>query len=183
MRAFGDRGLSRTTHVDVARLAGVSGATVFSYFRTRQDLTRAVLERVARYYEAMADRFHQPQRQAARALLEHAVAFATSVESDPAYARVVLEWSTAIRDDSWALFLRFQEGVLRRCMDTIRRGQVEGSIEPDVDPETAALMIVGSSWMVIQMSFTQWPSERVQRFVLGQLRGAIGAEAVARALA
>ena len=183
MRAFAERGISRAAHADVARLAGVSTATAFSYFRTRLDLTREVLSCIARYYEAMADRFHQPDRPAARALLEHAVAFATSVDSDPAYARVVLEWSTAIREDTWPLFLRFQEGILRRCMDTITRGQAEGSIGADTDPETAALMIIGSSWMVIQMSFTQWPPERVHRFVLGQLRGALGAETVARALA
>ena len=183
MRAFAERGISRATHADVARLAEVSPATAFSYFRTRADLTRAVLERVAQYYEEMADRFHQPQHLPARALLEHAVAFATSVQSDPAYARVILEWSTAIRDDTWPLFLRLQERILRRCMDTIRRGQDDGSIGADVDPETAALMIVGSSWMVIQLSFTHWPAERVQRFVLGQVRGAIGEETVERALA
>ena len=156
---------------------------MFSYFRTRSLLVQAVLEAVARYYEDMADRFHRPERSPPRALLDHAVAFATSVESDPDHARIVLEWSTAIREESWPLFLRFQEGILKRCMDTIRRGQADGSINADVDPETAALMIIGSSWMVIQMSFTHWPAERVHRFVLGQLRGAIGPDAIAKVLA
>lgn len=182
MRAFAARGLSRAAHADVARLADVSAATVFSYFRTRAVLLHEVLACVARYYEEMADRFHQPDRPAARALLEHAVAFATSVDSDPDHARVVLEWSTAVREESWPHFLRFQEGILRRCIDTIRRGQGDGSIPVDVDAETAALMIISSTWMVIQMSFTRWPAERVHRFVLGQLRGALGAETVAAAL-
>lgn len=161
----------------------MSAATVFSYFRTRAILVQEVLGAVARYYEEMADRFHRPEHQPARALLDHAIAFATSVESDPNHARIVLEWSTAIRDDSWPLFLRFQEGILHRCMETIRRGQSDGSIDREVDPETAALMIIGSSWMVIQMSFTHWPAERVHRFVLGQLRGAIGNDAITKALA
>jgi TetR/AcrR family hemagglutinin/protease transcriptional regulator len=183
IRAFAARGISRAAHADVAKLADVSAATVFSHFRTRAALGQAVLGAVARYYEDMADRFHCPGRPAPRALLDHAIAFATSVDSDPDHARIVLEWSTAIREESWPLFLRFQEGILRRCSETIRRGQAEGSIDHDVDPETAALMIIGSSWMVIQMSFTQWPAERVHRFVLGQLRGAIGADAIAKALA
>jgi len=182
IRAFAARGISRVAHADVAKLAEVSAATVFSYFRTRATLVQEVLDAVARYYEDMANRFHQAERPAAQALLEHAVAFATSVESDPDHARVVLEWSTAIREESWPRFLRFQEGILRQCMDTIRRGQTDGTIHAEVDPETAALMIIGSSWMVIQMSFTRWPAERVHRFVLGQLRGAIGADAVAKAL-
>jgi TetR/AcrR family hemagglutinin/protease transcriptional regulator len=183
IHAFAQRGISRTAHADVARAGAVSAATVFSYFRTRALLVQAVLDEVARYYEAMADRFHRPDHEPARALLEHAIAFATSVESDPDHARIVLEWSTAIREESWPLFLRFQEGILRRCVQTIRRGQANGTIDNEVEAETAALMIIGSSWMVIQMSFTHWPAERVHRFVLGQLRGAIGAGAIAKALA
>lgn len=145
-------------------------------------LVRAVLERVAQYYEELADRFHSSDAPAPNVLVAHAVAFATSVESDPDYARVSLEWSTAIRDDIWPIFLRFQEGILQRLQQTIRRGQEEGSIGQDIDPETAALMLVGSSWMLVQMSFTKWPSERVQRFLLAQVRGAIGTDAVSRAL-
>ena len=114
IRAFAQRGISRTAHADVAKIADVSAATVFSYFRTRALLVQAVLEAVARYYEDMADRFHRPERSPPRALLDHAIAFATSVESDPDHARIVLEWSTAIREESWPLFLRFQEGILKR---------------------------------------------------------------------
>src|SRR5512144_2856701 len=95
IHAFAERGISRAAHADVAKLADVSAATVFSYFRTRPLLVQEVLGAIARYYEEMADRFHQPDRPAGRAILEHAVAFATSVESDPDHARIVLEWSTA----------------------------------------------------------------------------------------
>src|SRR5262249_5370905 len=128
------------------------------------------------------ERFHRPGVVAPQALLRHAVAFATSVETDPDYARVLLEWSTAIREDVWPLFLHFQERMIERCQQTIVRGQRERTIASDVDAETAALMLIGSSWMVIQMRFTHWPAERVHRFLLAQLRGAIGADAVARAL-
>lgn len=178
-----ERGLARAGHADVAREAGVAVPTVFSYFKTRQLLVRAVLDAVALYFNDMADRFHHSGTIAPRSLLSHAIAFATSVESDPDYARVLLEWSTAIRDDVWPLFLRLQERMVRRCEHTIQRGQAEGSIAADVDSESASLMIVGSTWLVIQMSFTQWPADRVHRFMLAQLRGAIGADAVARALA
>jgi len=183
VKVFAERGLARAGHADVARTAGVAVPTVFAYFKTRALLVAAVLESVAAYFDEMADRFHQAHTLAPRSLLRHAVAFATSVDSDPEYARVLLEWSTAIREDVWPLFLRFQDRMVRRCEETIRRGQVEGSIATDVDAESAALMIVGSGWMVIQMSFTNWRAERVHRFMLAQLRGAIGADAVARALA
>jgi len=180
---FAERGLGRAGHADVARAAAVSVPAVFSYFRTRPALVQSVLDAVAQYYEVMADRFHRPDRLASKALLEHAVAFATSVQSDPARARVLLEWSSAIRDEVWPLFLRFQEGMLRRCEETIRRGQASGDIGADIDAGSSALMLVGATWMLMQMSFTDWPAERVQRYMLAQLRGAIGADALARALA
>lgn len=182
VRVLAERGIARGTHRHVAAAAGVSVPTVFSYFRTRRDLVRSVLDAVGLYYEDMAERFHRSAVSAPRALLSHAIAFATSVESDPEYARVVLEWSTAVREDIWPLYLHFHERMVQRCDHTIRRGQLEGSIAPDIDAESAAMMIVGSSWMVIQMSFTRWPADRIHRFMLAQLRGAIGADAVARAL-
>jgi TetR/AcrR family hemagglutinin/protease transcriptional regulator len=183
VRVFAERGLARANHRDVAAAADVSVPAVFSYFKTRRDLVQAVLDLVGLYYETMAERFHRSGMIAPRALLNHAIAFATSVDTDPEYARLVLEWSTAVRDDIWPLFLRFHERMVQRCDHTIRRGQFEGTIGRDVDAESAALMIVGSSWIVIQMSFTRWSPERIHRFMLAQLRGAIGADAVARALA
>ena len=182
VKVFAERGIARAGHADLARAAGVSAQTTFTYFKTRSDLVHAVLGSVARYFDDMADRSHHSNQIAPRALLSQAIAFATSVESDPDYARVLLEWSTAIRDEVWPLFLRFQERMVQRCENTIRRGQFEGSIEHEVDAESAALMIVGSSWMVVQMSFTEWPADRIHRFMLAQLRGAIGGAAVARAL-
>lgn len=179
---FAQRGLGRAAHADVARAAAVAVPTVFVYFRTRGVLVRAVLDEVARYFNEMADRFHHDDTPATRALLNHAIAFATSVDSDPDYARVLLEWSTATREDEWPLFLRFQEAMFLRCANTIRRGQASGDIGAEIDADIASLMIVGASWMLIQMSFTRWPAERVHRFMLAQLRGALGAEALARAL-
>jgi TetR/AcrR family hemagglutinin/protease transcriptional regulator len=183
VKVFAERGIGRAGHSDVARVADVAVPTVYSYFKTHDVLVRAVLDMVAAYFDDMADRFHHSNMPAPRSLLSHAIAFATSVDTDPDYARVLLEWSTAIRADVWPLFLRFQERMVQRCENTIRRGQVEGSIARDVDAESASLMIIGSSWMVIQMSFTHWRAERVHRFMLAQLRGAIGSDAVARALA
>jgi TetR/AcrR family transcriptional regulator, hemagglutinin/protease regulatory protein len=183
LRVFAERGLGRAGHAHVACAAQVAVPTVFSYFKTRAALQRAVLDAVALYFNAMADRFHHPGILAPRALLSHAIAFATSVDTDPDYARLLLEWSAAIREQIWPLFLRFHERMVQRCERTIQRGQAEGSIAADVDSETAALMIVGAGTLVIQMSFTHWPPDRIHRFMLAQLRGAIGADAVARALA
>lgn len=182
IKSFSRRGLGRGGHADVANEAAVAVATVFTYFKTKEQLLGAVVSEVERYFEAMAVHHHRSDKPAPRALLDHAIAFATSVETDPDYARLLLEWSTATRDEIWPLFLRFQDHMVRYCEATIRRGQVDGSIPSDLDAETSALMMIGSAQLVIQMKFTHWPADRIHRFLLAQLRGAIGSEAVAAAL-
>jgi TetR/AcrR family hemagglutinin/protease transcriptional regulator len=183
MRVFARRGIGRGSHADVAREAGVAVPTVFAYFQTREELVRAVLAEVVRYYTAMADEYHVPTKPAPSAQLDHAIAFAASVDTHPDHARVLLEWSTSVRDEIWPLFLRFHQEMVSKIEATIRRGQRQGDVSRELDAENAALMIIGAVHLLVQMKFTRCPPEKVHRFQLALLRGAIGPDAVARALA
>jgi TetR/AcrR family transcriptional regulator, hemagglutinin/protease regulatory protein len=182
-RVFARRGLARGGHAEVAEEAAVAVPTVFSYFRTRSDLLAAVLERVARHYSEMADRHYRPENPAPRALLDFAIAFAASVDTHRDLAIVLLDWSTAVRSEIWPLFLEFHRSMVARIEGTIRRGQAAGQIAADVDANDAALVIIGSAHLVVQMKFSHTEPERVHRFLLALLRAAIGAVPVAAALA
>lgn len=183
VRVFARRGLSRAGHAEVAAEAGVAVATAFAYFKTRDELVRAVLDEVQRYYEEMAARYHTLERAAPRVLVDHGLAFAASVDTHRDHARVLLDWSTAIREQVWPLYLHFYGRIVEKFEDTIRRGQAAGAISADLDVENTALMLVGSAFMVVQMKFTGRPADQVHRFMLALLRGAIGADAMAVALA
>jgi TetR/AcrR family hemagglutinin/protease transcriptional regulator len=183
IRVLARRGLSRGAHAEVAREANVAVPTVFSYFRTRGDLLSAVLQCVGSYYSEMADRHYRPENPAPRALLDFAIAFAASVDSHRDLATVLLDWSTAVRSEAWPLFLEFHESMVARIEGTIRRGQAEGEIAADLDAANAALIIIGSAHLVVQMKFSRTEPERVHRFLLALLRAAIGAAPVAAALA
>jgi TetR/AcrR family hemagglutinin/protease transcriptional regulator len=183
VRVFARRGLSRGGHAEIADEAGVAVPTVFSYFRTRGELLEHVLQKVTRHYEDMAERHYRPENPAARALLDFAIAFAASVESDRDLATVLLDWSTSVRSEIWPMFLEFHQGMVARIESTIERGQREHTIAADLDANNAALIIIGSAHLVVQMKFSRTPPERVHRFLLALLRAAIGAEAVNTALA
>lgn len=182
IRVFGRRGLGRGGHAEVASEAGVAVPTVFAYFRTREELCSAVLDAVAHYYEEMSDRYHRADRPVPRILLDHFLAFAASVDSHPDHARILLDWSTAIREEVWPLYLQFHDRIVRRFEKTIRKGQQEGSIPADLEAQNTALMVVGSAFMVVQMKFTRRAPELVHRFLLTLLRGAVGPDAVSTAL-
>jgi TetR/AcrR family transcriptional regulator, hemagglutinin/protease regulatory protein len=183
IRVVARRGIGRATHAEIAAEAGVAVSTTFVYFKTRGDLVRAVLEEVERFQHALLDRHHHTGNSVPRALLDHAIAFASCVDTHPEHARVLLEWSTSIREEIWPLYVRFHDGMVARIAETIRRGQADGTVPAGLDAEDTGLLIVGAGHVVAQMKFTRQPPEKVHRFLLTLPRGAIGADAVAAALA
>jgi len=174
LEVFARRGLGEARHAEIAKEAGVAIATVFFYFPTRAALVQAVLTEVQRFYCAMADRVHGQDLPAPQLLLEHGIAFANSVDTHPNYARVWLDWSTAIRDEVWPQYLKFQDYVVKAIEKTIRRGQGEGDFAVDVDPEDNARLMFASAHMIAQMKFTKQSPEKLQRFLHTLVRIAIG---------
>jgi len=174
LRVFARRGLGEARHAGIAKEAGVSVSTVFVYFPTRASLVDAVLGEVSRFLLEMADRIHAQDLPADEVVLQHATAFADSVETHPDLARVWLDWSTALREEVWPRYLEFQEQVVARIAETIRRGQREGTFGEEVDPEDDARLIVGSAHMIAQMMFVHRGGERVERFIRSLVHAATG---------
>lgn len=174
LRVFARRGLGEARHAEIAKEGGVSLSSVFFYFPTRAALVGAVLDEVERFYLTMAEQIHEGGLPVPRVLWEHAVVFAESVDSHPDYARVWLDWSTAIRDEVWPRYLGFQERLVSVLRRTVARGQREGAFAADVDAEDVARFLVSSAHMVAQMKFTRCAPERVERFMRTVIRAAIG---------
>lgn len=167
IRVFARHGLGRGGHAAVAREAGCSVPTVFSYFPTRDDLVTAVVDEVARFVIAQADRYHASGDGGPEAVLQHVRAFADSVNSDPDHARILLEWSTSVRDEGgvWQRYLDLQEQIVRKIARTIQRGQRARKIPKAVDAADAARLLVGCSHMIAQMNLTGQDPETVAHFV------------------
>lgn len=174
MRVFARRGLGEARHAEIAQEAGVSLASVFFYFPTRTALVQAVLDEVERFYLDMARRLHQRQLPVPQILLEHAMVFADSVDTHADYARVWLDWSTAIRAEVWLRYLDFQAHLVQVLTGTIARGQREGSLARDAEPEDTALLLLAAAHMIAQMKFTQCAPEKIDSFLRTLVRAAIG---------
>jgi TetR/AcrR family hemagglutinin/protease transcriptional regulator len=172
MRVFARRGLGGARHSEIAKEAQVSVPTVFFYFPTREALVKAVLDEVGRFLTDMTVEIHGSRGAAPEIVLAHAKAFADSVDTHPDYARVWLDWSTAMRDEIWPLYLEFQENVVGIIANTIRRWQSERGIS-DEEAEDDARLIVGSAHMIAQMKFTRCSPEKVDHFLRTLVRSAI----------
>ncbi len=174
LRVFARRGLGRAGHAEIAAEAGVAVSTVFVYFPTRDALRDAVLDEVDRFQTGLARRVHDSDRPAPEVVLAHITAFSEAVDASPDHARVWLDWSTAIRDDVWPRYLRFQEGIVGIIATTLRRGQREGDVAAGIDPDAEARLVVGSAHMLAQMKFTNCPPEPLARYVRALVQAATG---------
>ncbi len=172
MHVFARRGLGGARHSEIAREAKVSVPTVFFYFPSREALVRAVLDEVARFLTDMTVEIHASRDPAPDIVLAHAKAFADSVDTHPDHARVWLDWSTAMREEIWPLYLDFQENIVGIIATTIRRWQRERGMS-DEEAEDDARLIVGSAHMIAQMKFTRCSPEKVDHFLRTLVRSAI----------
>ncbi len=174
LRVFARRGLGAARHSEVAREAKVAVPTVFFYFETHEALVREVLEEVARFFLEMTERIHNTDRPAPEIVLDHGRTFAESVVAHPDYARVMLEWSTALREEVWPLYLQFQERNIRIIARTIRRWRRETGRDHDEDAEDSARVIAATGYVVAQMKVAGMPSARIERFLMTMVRDTLG---------
>jgi len=174
LRVFARRGLGAARHAEIARAARVSVPTVFVYFPTRKALVSAVLEEVARFFTEMTDTVHGKHGPAPELILEHMRAFAEAVDTHPDHTRVLLEWSTALRDEVWPRFLRFQEQIIATLARTIRRWRLETVSERDPEAEDDARVIAATGYVLVQMKVAQLPNARIERFLHTLVRDTLG---------
>lgn len=173
LAVFARRGLGEGRHAEIAEEAAVAVPTVFVYFPTREALVDAVLDEVARFLMEMGQQVHNQSKPAEQVLLNHIEAFTDSVESHSDYARVWLDWSTAIRDRVWDRYLESEEQIIELVRRTVERGQREGSISATADADDQARLLVGSAHMLAQMKFAGRPKEKVDHFVRTLLRAVL----------
>ena len=168
------RGFGRAGHAEIAEAAGVAVSTVFVYFPTREELLKTVLEEVGRFYLELAVDVHSQPLSCRDVLALHRQRFHESLETHPHHARIALDWSTAMREDLWPLYLEFIEQLVANHILTIERGQRDGDVPESVDPETSARMLIGSSQMTAQLKLTGTDPDRVDRIASMLIDAALG---------
>lgn len=172
---FARRGIGAARHAEVAQEAGVSVPTVFVYFPTREDLVDAVLGEAERLYTELAERVHGSDRPVPELLLEHASAFADSVDRHPEHARVWLDWSSAVGvAHLWPRYRRFEERIVAIIARTLRRGRRDGTIQREITAEDGARIMIGAAYMIAHMKLSRRPEAEVSRFVRALVRVVAG---------
>ena len=129
---FAEKGVGEAGHADIAQRVGVSTATSFVYFPTRQALMQAVFADVHRFFMEVFDGIDEGLDRAPhtgfglasvqRILQRLAKRVLVLVDSHPAYVRVWLGWSARFDHDSRQAYLCFQNEILARLDAVLKDG-------------------------------------------------------------
>jgi len=152
MEVFAKDGLERAGHGDIAKLAGVSTATVFNYFPTREDLVEAVLNHIRGQLRSMFNLMGD----GIMGIDVMIGGFNLLIESQPNLVKTFLRWSVAFGDSNRAAFLDFQEELLNEISARLKNPQKDRS---------EARIILGAADMYALMKLDNTPEDVIARFI------------------
>jgi len=153
---YGEFGVERAGHGDIAKRACVSTATVFNYFATREKLTEAVFQAV---HDTFLDMFseHPPVNATPQARIQHlADSFATLVQQQPDILKVTLNWSCSFGQSVRPQYLEFQKWLLDGIQVRLHEGETDHS---------DARIILATAYNYARMKLDNTPDDILKRFV------------------
>lgn len=153
VEVFAARGIGRGGHTEIAEMGGVSVATVFNYFNTREDLVEAVLDEVETQLLSLAEEVYGQGDEPLVAIQNHIKAFMEMCEKNPAYVKVWLEWSCSIREGIWARYIDFQNKLLEMIAKQVDKAIKNGDLAPGLSATERARWLLGNSQMLVSMAF------------------------------
>ncbi len=142
-RLFARQGFDPTTIKEIGSAAGLTPALLYYYFPSKEELYRAVLQRVAGDLvargRAKLDAAATPE-EAIRLLVGAQVEFLLSHPNAPKL--LVREMVDHDARHAEAIILQLSAGIFRRLCEQIEEGQRAGRFRPDVEPRFAAVSTI-----------------------------------------
>jgi AcrR family transcriptional regulator len=139
--AFEQRGFDDCRMNDIADAAGVSHGTVYTYFASKEDVLRELVDAIAAEVVAavrVPDDVVEPYARIDAANRRYLSAYARH------HRMLEVVGEVAGADPYYAdLLARLRAGLTRRAADGIRRLQRDGRADPALDPDAAAPLLCG----------------------------------------
>lgn len=155
LRIFSEKGFQNATIAEISREAGVSEATIYEYFGTKEDLLIAIPEKISTDTQEEMGR-HLPYVRGAESRLRMMLqGYIDLYQSNPDYsALVLLQLMSNKRFRQTAAheaIRRSAHGVL----ECIREGIADGTFRKELNPYIVRSMLLGA----IEHVFIQWHME------------------------
>lgn len=141
MAVFGSRGFGETAVLDIAEHAGLASGTVYQYFEDKSDIFRCLLQDLSR---RLHEETRMPAGEDGRLIVHDAMLRYLQVYRE--YAPIWRAWWELLEPPTefTAAWVALHEKSRREMMAVIEHGHAEGTIDPGVDPEITADLIVSA---------------------------------------
>ena len=153
---YGELGVERAGHGDIAKKTGVSTATVFNYLGSRESLTESVFETVYDVFRNMFDTLPEPGQTPQKYIQNLAISYDFLVEQHPDIVKVVLNWSASFGGTVRPQYLEFQEWVLSGIQERLHRANSDKS---------HARIVLAAAYAYASMKLDNTPDDIMTRFV------------------
>ncbi|MGF1685895.1 TetR/AcrR family transcriptional regulator [Photobacterium japonica] len=130
MDVFARRGIGRAGHADIADMAGVSVATVFNYFPTREALVEQVLVQVDQHFKDMLTESLSNEEAFKSQLCNMCYRLIDEVIEQQDWVKVWFEWSTSVRDEIWPQFVSNNQKNFTFIAEKFVAAQLPGELSP-----------------------------------------------------
>lgn len=169
LRVFSKKGIQKASVNDVVRDAGISKGLVYLYFKGKDALIEAVMQRLFAPDLKRARRLIEATGSARGRLLEYARSIAVDAERYRKLLPLLFEYYSMLGRNKklraiTANYYRQQEDLLRRL---VQQGMKSGEFSDAVDPETVAVSLLALQegfilrWMM-EPDTTDWPAQAEQ---------------------
>jgi TetR/AcrR family fatty acid metabolism transcriptional regulator len=167
IRIFGEKGFQNATIAEIAKDAGIGDATIYEYFRNKEDLLLAIPVEITKGLIPLINDHMMGIKGALNKLRKFIWWWLNYVEKNPGYGSIVLlelkTSKTYVSNEAYQAARNFYKIVL----DIIREGQEEGSIKKEINIYLARSICVGAiehiiiRWLLKERkySLTQYADE------------------------
>jgi TetR/AcrR family fatty acid metabolism transcriptional regulator len=149
IKIFGEKGFQNATIAEIAKDAGVGDATIYEYFKNKEDLMLAIPVEFTRELIPQINDHMMGIKGAFNKLRKFIWWWLNFVEKNPGYGSIVLlelkTSKTYVSTEAYQAARSFYQIVL----DIINEGQAEGLIKKEVNPYLARSLCVGAMEHII----------------------------------
>jgi AcrR family transcriptional regulator len=146
IQVFAGSGFRGATTSALAKAAGITEALLYRHFRSKKQLFLGAVEQVLATVDHEVElqlAAHEHPVDALEGLLEY---FQSELRRHPQFGELSYTVANELHDPEMrAVYLLYQDRILKRFEDAIRGWERDGYVRPGVDARAAAWIILGAS--------------------------------------
>jgi TetR/AcrR family transcriptional regulator, fatty acid metabolism regulator protein len=144
LRIFAEKGFQDATISEISKAAGVSDATVYEYFKSKEELLFAIPEEITENSIRETQKVLPYLRGAESKLRAIVQGYVATYETNPQYANLIMLQLKSNRNFLKTKAYKVVRSAAQMLLACIKEGIEDGTFKKDIDPFLVRSMILGT---------------------------------------